>query len=78
LEGLAKEDVGICCGHSVNFPAIWYILRAFGTFCGHLVYFSHFGMLYQEKSGNPAKDFIGRLNTRHVPAGTFCQLEMMF
>jgi hypothetical protein len=22
-------------------------------FCGHLVYFSHFGMLYQEKSGKP-------------------------
>jgi hypothetical protein len=25
---------------------IWY-------FCGYLVYFSSFGMLYQEKSGNP-------------------------
>jgi hypothetical protein len=33
--------------------AIWYILWSFGTFCGHLVYFSHFGMLYREKSGNP-------------------------
>jgi hypothetical protein len=27
--------------------AIWY-------FCGSLVYFSHFGILYQEKYGNPA------------------------
>jgi hypothetical protein len=40
--------------------AIWYILWSFGTFCGHLVHFvvtwyifSHFGILYQEKSGNP-------------------------
>jgi hypothetical protein len=46
------EDVGILCGHSVNFPAIWYILWQFGAFCGHLVHFPRFGMLYQEKSGN--------------------------
>jgi hypothetical protein len=37
----------------VFFPNIWDILWPFGTFCGHLVYFSRFGMLYQEKSGNP-------------------------
>jgi hypothetical protein len=43
------EDVDIC------------ILSPFGLFCGTLVYFkaiwyisSRFGMLYQEKSGNPA------------------------
>jgi hypothetical protein len=42
------------------FMAIWSILVPFGIFCstlvkfcGHLVYFSRFGMLYQEKSGNP-------------------------
>jgi hypothetical protein len=35
------------------FTAIWYILLPFGTFYGYLVYFSRFGMLYQEKSGNP-------------------------
>jgi hypothetical protein len=36
------------------------ILRPFGTFSGHIVHFlafwyifPHFGMLYQEKSGNP-------------------------
>jgi hypothetical protein len=32
---------------------IWYILWLFGTFYGYLVHFSRFGMLYQEKSGNP-------------------------
>jgi hypothetical protein len=35
-----------------NFPAIWYILYAFGIFCHFLViFFARFGMLYQEKSG---------------------------
>jgi hypothetical protein len=38
------------------FTAIWYILMPFGMFCGNLVYFSRFGMLYQEKSGNPGQD----------------------
>jgi hypothetical protein len=45
------------CGHLVHifyghlvffFTAIWYILWLFG------IYFSRFGTLYQEKSGNPA------------------------
>jgi hypothetical protein len=34
--------------------AIWYNLLPFGVVCGHLVYFPRFGMLHQEKSGNPA------------------------
>jgi hypothetical protein len=34
--------------------ATWFILRPFGKICGNLVYFYHFGMLYEEKSGNPA------------------------
>jgi hypothetical protein len=45
----------------VNFTIIWYISMSFGIFDGHLVYFvailvyfSRFGMLCQEKSGNPA------------------------
>jgi hypothetical protein len=52
---------GIFYGHSVYFMDIWSTLRPFGifygrsVFCGHLVYFSHFGMLHQEKSGNPAQ-----------------------
>jgi hypothetical protein len=40
---------------------IWYILRTFEIFYGHLVHleviwyiFHHFGKLNQEKSGNPA------------------------
>jgi hypothetical protein len=40
--------------------AIWSILRPFGIFCDHLVHFafiwyifSAFGIMYQEKSGNP-------------------------
>jgi hypothetical protein len=37
------------------FLAIWYILWEFSIFCGYLVYFSRFGTLYQEKSGNPAR-----------------------
>jgi hypothetical protein len=37
----------------VYFTAIWYILWKISALYGHLVYFSHFGMLYQEKSGNP-------------------------
>jgi hypothetical protein len=28
--------------------SIWSILRLFGTVCGHLVHFFHFGMLDQE------------------------------
>jgi hypothetical protein len=56
------EVVGISYGISlVYFAAIWYILWPFGTFCGHCVYFMvvwyvfpRFGMLSQEKSGNPA------------------------
>jgi hypothetical protein len=47
------EDVGM-------FMDIWSILQTFGIVCDHLVYvvviwniFSRFGMLNQEKSGNP-------------------------
>jgi hypothetical protein len=48
------EEVGIFFGHLeyltainiVQFLAIWY-------FSGHLVYFPRFGIMCQEKSGNP-------------------------
>jgi hypothetical protein len=43
----------------VYFVEIWFILRSFsyilktfGKFCGNLVYFFRFGILYEEKSGN--------------------------
>jgi hypothetical protein len=52
--------LGIFCGHLAYFVVIWYILWSFVIFCSHLLYFvniwynvSRFGMLYQEKSGNP-------------------------
>jgi hypothetical protein len=44
----------------VSLMFIWYILRPFRIFNGHwlylvvsLVYFSRFGVLHQEKSGDP-------------------------
>jgi hypothetical protein len=46
------KNVGTLHGHLVYFTAIWSILWPFFIFCGYLVYFSHFGMLHQEKSGN--------------------------
>jgi hypothetical protein len=45
----------------VYYLSVWSILRLFGIFCGPLVYFmaiwyifSRSGVLYNEKSGNPA------------------------
>jgi hypothetical protein len=32
-------------------------LWLFGIFCGNLVYFFRFGMLYQDQSGNPGPDY---------------------
>jgi hypothetical protein len=52
LEGLAKGDVGIFYGHFVYITDIWSILWSICIFYGYLVYFSRFGTLYQEKSGN--------------------------
>jgi hypothetical protein len=43
LKGLATEEVGIFCGPLGYFLVVWYI-------------FPPFGMLYQEKSGNPGRD----------------------
>jgi hypothetical protein len=36
------------------FKSILYILGPFGIFCGNLCIFPRFGMLYEEKYGNPA------------------------
>jgi hypothetical protein len=47
------EYVGIFYGHLVHFTVFSYIFWTFGIVCGKLVYFSHFGILYKEKSGNP-------------------------
>jgi hypothetical protein len=39
---------------SVYFIGTWTILRTFGHLVYFVVFFPHFGILYQEKSGNPA------------------------
>jgi hypothetical protein len=39
-----------------SFVAICFILWQFGIFCGRLLHIPHFGVLHQEKSGNPALD----------------------
>jgi hypothetical protein len=59
----------------LSFMAITSIFRLFGIFYGHLVYFLPFwyilpvfGMLYQEKSGNPSlPDQIGRIFGKQNP-----------
>jgi hypothetical protein len=53
LEVLAMEDVVRFCGHWVNFPALWYILRPFGKCYGHLVYFSPFWYVLSRKIWQP-------------------------
>jgi hypothetical protein len=40
---------GLFYGHLINYVTIWYILWL-------LVYFSRFGMLLKEKSGNPGQE----------------------
>jgi hypothetical protein len=52
------EDVSIFYGHLVHFMVFCYILETFGTVRGNFVYFSRFGILYKEKSGNPARGAI--------------------
>jgi hypothetical protein len=44
---------------------IWNILRPFGTFYGHLVYFPRFGIFSQVKSGTAVgKEDAGNLKTK--------------
>jgi hypothetical protein len=40
-------------GHLVHFTVFCCILWIFGIVCCNLAYFPRFGILYQEKSGNP-------------------------
>jgi hypothetical protein len=42
------EDADTFSGHLVYLIVLWH----FGIFCGHLVYYPHFGILSHEKSGN--------------------------
>jgi hypothetical protein len=61
----------------VNFMAIRSISLPFGIFYAPLiyfvailVYFSHFGMLYQEKSGNPCQKSRSRTKRNFLKCGT--------
>jgi hypothetical protein len=56
LEGPRLENVAIFYGHLEYFKDIEDILGPFGTFCVHLIHFSDFGILFQEKSGSPVRD----------------------
>jgi hypothetical protein len=47
------EDVDEFYGHLVHFMVFLNILWTFGMVRGNLVFFSRFGILYHEKSGNP-------------------------
>jgi hypothetical protein len=55
------ENAGTFYGHGKYFTVIWYILWPFDIFYGHLVgnvvvicyIFPRFGILCQEKSGDP-------------------------
>jgi hypothetical protein len=53
LEGCRLENVYIFYCHLEYFMEIWGILCPFGTFCIHLVHFTGFGIMNQDKSGNP-------------------------
>jgi hypothetical protein len=50
------EKVGIFCGHLEYTTAIRYILWPFGNLVAIWYIFPHFGILCQEKSGNPARN----------------------
>jgi hypothetical protein len=45
--------VGIFYDHLEYFMDIWYSLRPFGIVCGHLLYFSQFGMFGPRKIWQP-------------------------
>jgi hypothetical protein len=60
LESLVVENFAPNLDQLVYFMVVWYILFAFGKFCGLWIYLSSFGMPYQEKSGNPGSQ-VGQL-----------------
>jgi hypothetical protein len=56
LEGLVMKMVGIFYGHLEYLTVIWYILWSFGNLMAIWDIFHRFGILCQEKSGNPTTD----------------------
>jgi hypothetical protein len=55
LEGLAITNIGIFYGHLVYFTVnlVYFVANWYAYFLVIWYIFPHFGMLYQEKSGNP-------------------------
>jgi hypothetical protein len=54
-EGLKIENICIFYGHLENIIAVWYIKWPFGNLVLFgIPIFPRFGILYDEKSGNPA------------------------
>jgi hypothetical protein len=54
FKGLRLENADIFYGHLEYFIDIWDILYPFVTFVFIWYIFSSFGIMHQEKSGNPA------------------------
>jgi hypothetical protein len=48
------ENVVVFYDHLEYFMAIWHNVWLFGIVCGHLVYYSQFGLFVPKKSGNHA------------------------
>jgi hypothetical protein len=60
-------NVGIFYDHSEQFRAIWYNLLQFSIVCGHLLYFSQFGMFGPRKIWHPCfKRFINSSPFRNL------------
>jgi hypothetical protein len=55
LEGFGIENVVIFYDPLEYFSAIWYSLQPFDKVCGHLVYFSVFGMFGPRKIWQPRR-----------------------
>jgi hypothetical protein len=53
FDGPGMENVGMICGHLENITAIWYMSWPLGNFVVIWYIFPRFGILYQDKSGNP-------------------------
>jgi hypothetical protein len=51
--GIGVQNFDSFYNHLVYFVAIWFILCHLDVFCGSLLYFPNFGIMSQEKSGNP-------------------------
>jgi hypothetical protein len=60
LEGIGVENVIIFNDHLEYFMAIWHNVWQLGIICGHLVYFSHFGMFGPRKIWQPWSAIVAR------------------